>query len=59
MVKFQAKIMTINRGERYLITVPKKLVESDVIDPDCEYVVELIDPRKTERIDPEAAQVTN
>ena len=41
MPEFKTKIMNIRGGMRYLITVPKKLVESKVINPDIVYLVKL------------------
>lgn len=41
MPKFKAKIMKLDNGTRFLITVPKKLVDSKVIDPDLSYIVKL------------------
>lgn len=47
MVKFKTKIVKINTSTstRYQITIPKALVDSDVIDPDVEYEITL-DPAK-------------
>jgi len=41
MPEFTAKIMILEKGTRFLITVPKKLVDSKVIDPSIPYLVKL------------------
>lgn len=47
-VVFQAKINNIGKGYRFLITIPKKIVKSGIINPSKQYVVVLKEVNKNE-----------
>lgn len=39
--EFSANIVVGGKGDRYLITIPKKLIDAKVIDPTKRYIVSL------------------
>lgn len=46
-VEFSTKIVDISNGSRFQITIPKKLVDAHIIDPEKEYIVSLKEKPKS------------
>ena len=47
LVEFEANIVSIN-NIRFQITIPKKLIDAKVIDPEKKYIIKIQEAKKAE-----------